>query len=110
VCAGGERCRPWSGLAAGELIAAGHGLGPRESGGGVPGHGGTRGGAGGRDVGGSLKEAAITASNSASSHCGSAQIRSANAVSASRVERIMPITLPGTCGSITRSMTDIAFI
>jgi hypothetical protein len=47
-------------------------------------------------AGGSPKEAEISASNSASSHCGSSQIRSANAASASRVDRVMPITLPGT--------------
>ena len=35
---------------------------------------------------------------------------SANAAPASRVVRVMPITLPGTCGSITRSMTDTLFI
>ena len=76
----------------------------------MPGRGGTRGGAGGGGDGGSLKEAAMIASNSASTNCGSAQIRSAKAASASRVERTMPITLPGTCGSVTRSMTDTLFI
>ena len=76
----------------------------------LPGRGGTRGGAGGGDAGGSLKEAEISASNSASSHCGSAQIRSANAASASRMVRVMAITLPGTSGSVTRSMTDTLFI
>jgi hypothetical protein len=76
----------------------------------MPGRGGTRGGAGGGGAGGSLKEAEISASNSASSHCGSAQIRSTNAAPASRVQRAMLITLPGTCGSVTRSMTDTLFI
>jgi hypothetical protein len=76
----------------------------------LPGLGGTRGGAGGGCAGGSPKDAAISASNSASSHCGSAQISSANAASASRVLTVMPITLPGTCGSVTRSMTDTLFI
>ena len=76
----------------------------------LPGLGGTRGGAGGGGAGGSLKEAEISASNSASSHCGSAQIRSMNAAPASRVLTVMPITLPGTCGSVTRSMTDTLFI
>ena len=76
----------------------------------LPGRGGTRGGAGGGGPGGSPKQAAISASNSASSHCGSAHIRSANAASASRVVRVMPIALPGTCGSVTRSMTDTLFI
>jgi hypothetical protein len=78
TCAGGERCR--------------HG------GYGWPGRGGTRGGAGGGDAGGSLNEASISASNSSCNHCGSAQIRSAKAVSAARVARLMPITLPGTFG------------
>jgi len=109
-CAGGERCRPCSGPVAGEVTAARPGAGRREGGGGVPGRGGTRDGAGGGGDGGSLKDAEMIASNSASSHCGSAQIRSANAASASRVERTMPITLPGTCGSITRLMTDTLFI
>jgi hypothetical protein len=35
----------------------------------MPGCGGTRGGAGGGGAGGSLKEAEISASNSASTHC-----------------------------------------
>jgi hypothetical protein len=42
--------------------------------------GGTRGGAGGRGTGGSLKLAETSSSNSAASHCGSWQIRSAKAV------------------------------
>src|SRR5580704_5482843 len=52
-----------------EASAAGPGAGRREGGGGVPGCGGTRGGAGGGGAGGSLKEAEISASNSASTHC-----------------------------------------
>ncbi len=109
-CAGGERCRPGSGPVPGEVWTAGPGEGRREGGHGMPGRGGTRGGAGGGGAGGSLKEAEISVSNSASSHCGSSQIRSANAAPASRVDRVMPITLPGICGSITRSMTDTLFI
>jgi hypothetical protein len=93
------------------MTAAGRGPGRRESGWhGKPGRGGTRGGEGRGGAGGSLKEAEISASNSASSHCGSSQIRSANDTSASRVERLMPITLPGTFGSVARSMTDTPFI
>ncbi len=93
-CAGGERCRPWSSPVPGEVWAAGPGEGRREGGHGMPGRGGTRGGAGG-GAGGSPKEAETSASNSASSHCRSSQIRSANAAPASRVDRVMPITLPG---------------
>ena len=66
-------------------MAGGPGAGCREDGGVLPGRGGTQVGAGRGGAGGSLKEAEISASNSASSHCGSAQIRSANAASASRV-------------------------
>jgi hypothetical protein len=76
----------------------------------MPGRGGTRGGAGRGGAGGSPKEAAISAPNSSASHYGSAQIVSANAACASRVGRSMPITLPGTCGSVTRPMTDTLFI
>jgi hypothetical protein len=76
-------------------MAAGPGEGRREDWHGKPGRGGTLGGAGRGGAGGSLKEAEISASNSASSHCGSAQIRSANDTSASRVERVMLITSPG---------------
>jgi hypothetical protein len=47
-------------------------------------------------AGGWLKDAEISSSNSSRSHCGSAQITSANAVSNSRVSRSMPITLPVT--------------
>jgi len=86
-------------------MADGPGPERREGGGGVPGRGGTRGGAGG-----SLKEAEISASNSASTHCWSAYTTSANAAPASRVLTVMPITLPGTCGSAARSMTDTLFI
>ena len=68
-CAGGERCRPQPGPVAGEVMADGPGPERREGGGGVPGRGGTRGGAGGGGAGGSLKEAEISASNSASTHC-----------------------------------------
>jgi len=50
-------------------MADGPGPERREGGGGVPGRGGTRGGAGGGGAGGSLKEAEISASNSASTHC-----------------------------------------
>jgi hypothetical protein len=75
-----------------------------------PSSGGTWGGAGGGGAGGWPKEAERSASNSSRSHSGSAQIRSANAVSASYVARSMPITLLGTCGSITRSMTSTLFI
>ena len=98
TCAGGERCRPGAGLAAGEVVTAGPGASRRDGGYGWPGRGGTRGGAGGGDAGGSLNEASISASNSSCNHCGSAQIRSAKAVSAARVARLMPITLPGTFG------------
>jgi hypothetical protein len=91
-------------------MADGPGPERREGGGGVPGRGGTRGGAGGGGAGGSLKEAEISASNSASTHCWSAYTTSANAAPASRVLTVMPITLPGTCGSVTRSMTDTLFI
>jgi hypothetical protein len=38
------------------------------------------------------------------------QISSANAASAVRVDRAIPITLPGTFGSVSRSMTDTLFI
>jgi len=76
----------------------------------MPGGGGTRGGAADGGAGGSLKEAEISASNSASTHCWSAYTTSANAAAASRAGSVMPITLPGTCGSITRSMTDTLFI
>ena len=48
------------------VVAAGPGAGRREGGHGLPGRGGTRGGAGGGGAGGSPKEAAISASNSAS--------------------------------------------
>ncbi len=89
---------------------AGPGARCREGGGVLPGRGGTRVGAGGGGAGGPLKEAEISAPNSARSHCGSPQIRSANAASASRVARVMPITLPGTCVSVTRSMTDMFYI
>ena len=68
----------------------------------MPGRGGTGGGAGCGGAGGSLKQAEISASNSASTHCWSADTMSANAAPASRVLGVMPITLPGTCGSITR--------
>jgi hypothetical protein len=76
----------------------------------MPGRGGTRGGAGGGGAGGSLKAAEISASNSASTHCWSAYTTSANAAPASRVLTVMPITPPGTCGSVARSMTDTLFI
>jgi hypothetical protein len=66
---GGERCRPWPGLVAGAVMTAGTRPGCREGGGGMPGRGGTRGGAGGGGAGGSLKEAEISAPNSASTHC-----------------------------------------
>ena len=92
--AGGERWRRWVGAVTGEVAAACPGRGWRRDGGLVrPGDGGVRGGAGGGAAGGSLKEAATSASNSSRSHCASAQISSANAVSASRVARSMPITL-----------------
>ena len=65
---------------------------------------------GGGGAGGSLNEAEISASNSASTHCWSAYTTSANAAPDSRVLAVMPITLPGTCGSVTRSMTDTLFI
>jgi len=92
--AGGERWRRWPGGPGGQVLAGV--LGRRQSRPGGPARpwgGGTRGGAGGRAAGGWLKEAAISASNSSRSHCASAQISSANAVSASRVARSMPITL-----------------
>jgi len=57
------------GPVAGAAVAAGPGAGRREGGVWVPGCGGTRGGAGGGGAGGSLKEAEISASNSASTHC-----------------------------------------
>ncbi len=91
-------------------MAAGLGAGHREGGNGVPGRGGTRGGAGGGGAGGSQNDAEISASNSASTHCWSAYTTSANAAPASRVLTVMPIALPGTCGSVARSMTDISFI
>jgi hypothetical protein len=91
-------------------MAAGQTSGCREGGNGLPGRGGTRGGAGGGGAGGPLKAAEISASNSASTHCWSAYTTSANAAPASRVLTVMPITLPGTCGSAARSMTDTLFI
>lgn len=109
-CRGGERCRRCSGPAAGEALAAGTGASRQKGGRGVPGRGGTRGGADGGSAGGSRKDAEISASNSAASHCGSAKTMSANAASASRVGMFIPITLLAICGSITRSMTDTLFI
>jgi hypothetical protein len=74
--------------------------------------GGIVGGAGGRGhAGGVVKLAAISALNSWSSHCGSAQISSANLPPASCVVIwSTSITLPGTGGSVTRSMTDTVFL
>jgi len=69
-------------------------------------------GAGGRGhAGGALKLAAVSALNSWSSHCGAAQISSANfAPALCVVIRSTSITLPGTRGSVTRSMTDTVFL
>jgi hypothetical protein len=109
--AGGERWRRCLGVVAGTVTAGRRGRGRSRLGGPVrPRDGGTRGGAGGGAAGGWLKDAETRASNSSRSHCASAQISSANAVSASRVVRSMPITLPGTCCSAARSMTDTLFI
>jgi hypothetical protein len=95
---------------AGKVIAARPGEGRQEGGDGLPGCGGTRGGAGRDGAGGSPKQDETSASNSASTHCWSADTMSANIAPASRVLRVMPITLPGTCGSVARSMTDTFFI
>ena len=103
--------RRWPGAACAEVAIARTGQGCGWEGGRrSPSSGGTSGGAGGGGAGGWPKEAETSASNSSRSHSGSAQIRSADAVSASYVARSMPITLPGTCGSAARSMTDTLFI